>query len=96
LIPEIPHPASIPPENSSLDPVKFLNAHPPMPQATVVAAPDVNVVNAGINATSVPTGQQHFVFQMKNSTQMKSEIDKIISALSNIKNILDEPDHNIK
>jgi len=83
LIPN--EPAVVPPQNA-----------PVAPQATVVAAPDVNVVNAGINATSVPTGQQHFVFQMKNSTQMKLEIDKIISALSNIKNILDEPDHNIK
>ena len=61
-----------------------------IPQATVVAAPAHNVVNAGINLE--PTPQQITInkIQLKNSATIKEEVDKIISALSNIKNLLDE------
>ena len=61
-----------------------------IPQATVVAAPSHNVVNAGMNVETAP--QQIVVnkIQLKNSATIKEEVDKIISALSNIKNLLDE------
>lgn len=69
----------------------------PQPQATVVAAPDHNVVNAGLNLNTpilVPATETKIHLQVKNSSQIKVEFDKIISALTNIKNLLDEPIHN--
>lgn len=68
---------------------------PALPQATVVAAPNPNVVNAGINLNhpvspiTIPS-----TLSVKNSNHIKVEFDKIISALTAIKNLLDEPIHN--
>lgn len=83
----------IPNETPVLPPVQA--APPPVaPQATVVAVPDHNVVNAGINAIPAPTPQPRIELVVNNSSEIKAEFDKIISALTNIRNLLNEPIHN--
>lgn len=73
-------------------------AMPAIPQATVAAAPAANVVNAGINVQApIPvkeTIQQ--VIQFTNGPKLIPEIDNIITALTNIKNILNESVHDRK
>lgn len=64
-------------------------AAPAIPQATVVAAPAHNAVNAGINVQPEPQIIVNKI-QLKNAPSIKEEVDKIITALSNIKNLLDE------
>lgn len=83
LIPNIPHPASIPPENSPADPVNLRNAHPIMPQATAVAAPP-EFVQQAINNPAVSI----------KDPRISGEIEKIIVALNNIKSFFNEPIHN--
>lgn len=62
---------------------------PVIPQATVVAAPAHTAVNAGINIQPEPQIIVNKI-QLKNASSIKEEVDKIITALSNIKNLLDE------
>ena len=71
---------------------------PVIPQATVPAAPAVNVVNAGLNV-SAPVPVQETIQQVihfTNGPKLIPEFDKIISALTNIKNILNESVHDRK
>lgn len=67
--------------------------HQPIPQSTVPAAPAANVVNAGLNpfdSIPMPTPQPRVELRVKNSGDVRKEIDNIVSALNNIKNLLDE------
>lgn len=84
----------IPNETPILPPVN--DAPPPVvSHATVVAAPNHNVVNPGINVhASVAAPQPRIELVVNNSSEIKAEFDKIISALTNIRNLLNEPIHN--
>jgi len=80
----------IPSAPGGLPPV-VASPQPVIPQATVPAAPPPNVVNAGINLnTQIEQPIIQNKIQLKNTNNIKNEFDKIISALNNIKNLLDE------
>lgn len=84
----------IPNEAQVLPPVQTAPPPPVAAPATVVAAPNHNVVNAGINTIPAPTPQPRIEVVVNNSSEIKAEFDKIISALTNIRNLLNEPIHN--
>jgi hypothetical protein len=59
-------------------------------QATVVAAPSHNVVNAGINIVSEQSPVQIQPLKIKGAGEIKKQIDVIISALNVLKTYLNE------
>ena len=63
---------------------------PDMPAATVVAAPNQNVVNAGINVAPVQQSPVVQTVGIKGAEGIKKQIDVIINALNILKTFLNE------
>jgi len=82
--------------------MQVLPEPPQVQQPEMHSIPQATVVNAGLNIPhTIPVAtlpvtppQPRVELQIKNSGDVKKEIDNIISALSNIKNLLDEPIHD--
>lgn len=87
----------LPSEPSNLTPPVFEQPQA-QPQAPIHANPAVNVVNAGLNVSAPIPVQETIqqVIQFKNGPKLIPEFDKIITALTNIKNILNESVHDRK
>ena len=88
-------------QGMSLLPSEPSNLTPPVfeqPQAPIHANPAVNVVNAGLNVSAPIPVQETIqqVIQFKNGPKLIPEFDKIITAFTNIKNILNESVHDRK
>jgi len=79
-----------------------LPSAPPIQQPETQLIPQATVVNAGLNIpNTIPVAtlpvtppQTRIELGIKNSGDVKKEIENIISALSNIKNLLNEPIHD--
>ena len=63
---------------------------PPQPQATVVAAPNHNVVNAGINVAPAQQVVEVQSIKINGANEIKKQIDVIINALNSMKTYLNE------
>ena len=88
-------------QGMSLLPSEPSNLTPPVfeqPQVPIHANPAVNVVNAGLNVSAPIPVQETIqqVIQFKNGPKLIPEFDKIITALTNIKNILNVSVHDRK